>query len=314
MASVAMESPGSATFFAGAEFDSQDSQRLDLGMTLRSGGGTTLNLTGSRTDTETETRDLTSNHAFGKVTHDFGRFGLGAGIRHMEDQGLTSTLGLLGTAFVDLEQVRITATLEGRETDFDDAVFTASGADLGLEDVTTASGTAACSVNSLGYGLGIELAQPRWTLYASATVFDYSAYKCAVEVTSTTGATPGAPAGPGRAPFGIARPGIVTQLAAGITRPLGGYTSTLVPREAALLESSLMIGAGFALGARSTLGVELYHDTEEFAPIESTTLLGYVTFELTEALSLELNLGAREADGFDSVTFAGLRLSATVGR
>jgi hypothetical protein len=98
------------------------------------------------------------------------------------------------------------------------------------------------------------------------------------------------------------------------SRPLGGYTSTLVPREAALLESSFMIGASVAVGARSTLGVELYHDTEQFAPVDSSTLLGYFSFGLTESLSLEFTLGAREADGFDSATFAGLRLSATIGR
>lgn len=315
VASVAADSGGSSTFFAGAEFDNQDSQRFDLGMTLRSSGGTSLSLVGSRTDTEAETQDLDSTYAFGKVTHDFGGIGLGAGVRHMEDDGFTETLGMLGTAFLDFGQARITATIESRQTDFDDALFEASGAELGLDDVTTATGTAACSVDSLGYGLGFELTRQRWSLYASGVVFDYSAYECAVEVTATTnGAAGGGPAGPGRAPFGIARPAGVTQLAAGSIQPLGGYTSTLVPRDAALLESSLMVGASVAVGLRSTLGVELYHDTEQFAPVDSSTLLGYLIFGLTESLSLELTLGAREADGFDSATFAGLRLSATIGR
>jgi hypothetical protein len=313
--SMAADSTGSSTFFAGAEFDNRDSRRVDLGLTLRSGGGTSLSLVGSRTDTAAETLDLESTYAFGKVTHDFGRIGLGAGVRHMEDEGLTETLGLLGTAFLDVGQARLTATIESRKTDLAEAPFEASGADLGLDDVTTATGTATCNVDSLGYGVGFELTQQGWSLYASGMAFDYSAYKCAVEVTSTSGGTTGGgPAGPGRAPFGIARPAVVTQLAAGTMRPLGGYSSTLVPREAALLESSFMIGASFAVGARSTLGVELYHDTEQFAPVDSSTLLGYVIFGLTESLSLEFNLGTREADGFDSATFAGLRLSATIGR
>jgi hypothetical protein len=127
VASLAADSAGSSTFFAGAEFDNQDSRRFDLGMTLRSSGGTSLSLVGSRTDTEAETQDLNSTYAFGKVTRDFGRIGLGAGVRHMEDDGFTETLGLLGTAFLDFGQARITATIESRQTDFDDALFEASG-------------------------------------------------------------------------------------------------------------------------------------------------------------------------------------------
>jgi hypothetical protein len=309
------ETAAGATFFAGAEFDDQDGQRFDLGLAATSSGGTRVDLVGSRTETELDTRDLTSTYAFGSLTHDFGRFGLGAGVRHMQDDDFTDTLGLLGMAFVDFASGRLTFSLESRESDFDELPFTLSGEELGLDGVTSASGTATCSVDSLGYGVRLEIVTPGWSFYSSATAFDYSTETCDFEVTSTTGGTTGgAGPGAGRPPIAISRPSIVTGLAAGVTTPLGGYGSTLVPHEAALLESSLMVGANFAAGARTTLGLEFYRDSEQFFDVDTNTVLGYVSFRLTDALGLELTAGVRESDGFENAAFAGLRLSASVSR
>jgi len=106
---------------------------------------------------------VSSTYAFGQLTHDFGRFGLGAGVRHMRDEDLSKTLGYQGSAFLDLTAARFTAAVESRSTDFDDAPFTASGSDLGLTGVTSASGIAACSVDSLNYGLGFSIARPSYS-------------------------------------------------------------------------------------------------------------------------------------------------------
>ena len=85
-------------------------------------------------------------------------------------------------------------------------------------------------------------------------------------LTSTTGGSTPGPVGPAeRAPIRVTRPSVVTQLASNAIGGFSGYSSTRVPREAALLESSLMVGASFSFSPRTMLGVELYQDSEEFA-------------------------------------------------
>ena len=95
--------------------------------------------------------------------------------------------------------------------------------------------------------------------------------------------------------------------------PLARYSWTLAPREAALLESSVMAGAGFEVGSRGSLGVEFYHEAEEFAPVETDTLLGYWTFDLSESFALELSAGVSDTDGYDQAAFVGLRFCASMG-
>lgn len=309
------ESSSHSTVFSGVEVDSQDSHRVDMGFALESGLGTRFDLFGSRSDASAEALDLTSTHAFGQLTHDFGRFGLGAGVRHMRDENLSRTLGYLGSAFVDFADVRLTATLEARGTDFDDTPFTVEGSEVGLTDVTSASGIATCSVDSLGYGLGLNVVRPAFSFYASATAFDYSSYECGVTVMSTTAGPTTSPVGPSeRAPVRVTVPAAVTQLASNTTASFGGYSSTRVPREGALLESSLMLGASFALGERSTIGIELYRDSEEFAPSDTTTALAYLAFPITRSVSMDVTVGASDGDLLENTAFAGVRLTARFGR
>lgn len=304
----------SSMFFTGVELDNQDSRRFDLGLSLLSGGGTGFELLGSRSETERDVLDVSSTYAFGQLTHDFGRYGLGAGVRHARDEDLSKTLGYLGSLFLDAGSARLTVSLEHRSTDFDETPFTASGADLGLTDVTSASGVAACSVESLGYGLALRVARPSFAFYASGSAYDYSSYDCSTTLTSTTSGTTSTPTGPGRAPVRVTLPSTVTQIAAPVLTSFGGYSSTRVPREGALLESSVMLGASVALGARTTLGAELYRDSEEFAQNDTSTALAYVAFRLTPSVSVDLTAGASESDLQDNTAFAGVRLSARFGR
>jgi len=319
VASPALAEPGAGTtFYAGAEFDDQDSQRFDAGLSFLSDGGTGVDLAGSWTESDWSEGDLSSNYLFGLATHDFGRFGLGAGGRYIRDEDLTETLGLVGAAFMDLESTRLTATVEARNTDFDEAPFTATGEDIGQPDITSLSGTAKCSVDSLGFGLALDASFDRWSFYAAVAGWDYDSESCAVEVTSIEGGTSGGGGmgggmgGNGTGHYGVQGP-MAMRLVSGAAAPLAGYSWTLVPREAALLESSIMAGAGFEVGSRGTLGVEFYHEAEEFAPIETDTLLGYWTFDLSESFALELSVGVSDTDGYDQAAFLGLRFYASMG-
>ena len=311
---LADRSPGT-TFYAGAEFDDQDSQRIDAGLSFLSEGGTGVDVAGSWTDTDWTSGSLSSSYLYGLVSHDFGRFGVGAGLRYMRDEDLTETLGFLGTAFVDFESARLLAMLETRDTDFDEASFTATGEDIGLPEITSVSGTSKCSAGSLGYGLALDATMERWSFYASAMGYDYDSEECTVEITSIDGGSAGGGGnggGMGAGPYGVKGP-MAERMVAGAAAPLAGYTYTLVPREAALLESSFMAGAGFALGSRSTIGLEFYHESEEFAPVETDTLLGYYSFDLSESFAMEFRVGISATDGYDDATFVGLRFYASPG-
>ena len=319
VASPALAEPGAGTtFYAGAEFDDQDSQRLDAGLSFLSAGGTGVDVAGSWTDTDWTGGDLSSSYLYGLLTHDFGSFGLGAGGRHIRDEDLTETLGLVGVAFMDLENARLTATLEARNTDFDEAPFTATGEDIGVPDITSLSGTAKCSVDSLGFGFAVDTSFDRWSFYAAVAGWDYDSESCAVEVTSIEGVTSGGGGmgggmgGNGTGHYGVRGP-MAMRLVSGAAAPLAGYSWTLIPREAALLESSIMAGAGLEVGSRGTAGVEFYHEAEEFAPVETDTLLGYYTFDLSRRVALEVSAGVSDTDGYDNAAFVGLRFYASMG-
>jgi hypothetical protein len=302
---AAEETASSATiFFTGIEFSNQDSHRFDLGLGFDSAGGTSIDLAGSRTEAELGAADFSSTYTSGKLTHDFGGFGFGAGVRHTRDEDFSKTLGWVGTAFVDAGITRLSATFESRSTDFDDTPFAISGADLGLTEIGTISGLVACSVDSRGYGAGLQIAQPQWSVYGSATAFDYSSSDCRASITSVTGGT-GTPIRLG--------PQILSRLATRVTNRLSGYSSRRLPRDAALLESSIMAGASFTPTERATLGLEVYRDSEEFAAATTNTLLTYLGISLTSTLTADLTLGTSQTDGLDDTAFAGLQISATIG-
>jgi hypothetical protein len=206
--------------------------------------------------------------------------------------------------------------LEARGTDFDEAPFSATGEDIGMPEITSVSGTSKCSVDSLGYGLAIDATMERWFFYASGMAYDYDSQECAVEITSIDGGSTGGAGnggnGQGSGPYGVKGP-MAERMVSAAAAPLAGYTSTLVPREAALLESSIMAGAGFGLGSRGTVGLEFYHEVEEFAPVETDTLLGYWDFELGESFALRLSAGVSDTDGYDQAFFLGLRIYASMG-
>jgi len=240
----------------------------------------------------------------------------------MRDQDYAETVGFVGAAFWDFESVRLTARLEGRNTDFDATSFTVSGEELGLVDVVSVSGTSRCSVDSLGYGIALDASFDNWSFYASATGYEYDSYDCRVEITSVVdGGTNGGTGGgmgnggsPGPGWQGGVKGPMARQLVTYTAAPLAGYTSTLLPREAVLLESSVMAGASVGIGSRSSLGAELYYESEEFSPVDATTLLGFFSYDVGSSVTLELTIGAIDADGYDNAVFVGLGVYVDVGR
>lgn len=292
------ESQAGALLMAGIEVDDQDGRRLDAAMSISSRRGTRLDLLASRTQADLGAGDFASTHVFGQVTRDFGRLDAGIGLRYVRDEGVARTRGLRVAAGRDFAAARLSFDVEWRDTDLGSSPFTVSGAELGFDALPSVSGSADCGVQSLGYGLGVDVSRSRWSVYGTARVFDYSGYSCDVTL-DVAGSR-----------LASTRPRLFRLLSDRLLDRLESYTTTRLPPEAALLESSLAVGASIEAGARATLGVEFHRSREEFAPVESDTVLGYAELRLSGTVSVELTAGLERASGYADTTFIGLRLSS----
>jgi hypothetical protein len=299
--------------YSGAEVDDEDGTRFDLGASISTRRGTLYSLAASRAEVDSETQSLVSTSAALGIDHDFGRFGVNAEVRPMRQEDVSESLSWLAGAYADFDLLRVGATFEWRDVELDQTTFTASGTELGLSGITSAAGTADCSVQSTGYGLTGRLDRPRWSVYASAAGYDYSGYDCTSNLTALTIGTNVVPVAPGsRAPINARRPGLFRRMAVGLTRRFDGATASRIPRETALLESTLMAGAELVTSTRTTFGAEIYRDSDEFAPDSTETFLGYLDYRATEILSITATLGSSNSDSLGRFNFVGLRLAATL--
>jgi hypothetical protein len=298
--------------FSGAEVDDEDGTRFDIGASISTRGGTLYFLSASRAEVDSEVESLVSTSAAFGIDHDFGRFGLNAEVRPMREDEVSKSLSWLAGAYADVDLLRLGATLEWRDVEFDQALFTVPGSELGLANVTSATGLADCSVTSTGYGLNGRLDRPRWSVYASAAAYDYSGYDCTSNLTALTIGSTVVPVAPGsRPPIATRRQGLFRRMVVGLTRRFDGATASRIPRETALLESTLMVGAELVTSTRATFGAEIYRDSDEFAPDSTETFLGYLDYRATKILSITATLGSSNSDSLGRFNFVGLRASAS---
>ena len=301
--------------YSGGELDNDDGTRVDLGLSLSTAHRTTYSLSGSRADIDSQAGDLVSTAGKAGVEHDFGRLGISGSIRQVREQDVSESLSWLAGVFTDVELGRFGATLEWRDIDMDETSFTVAGSDLGLAAVSSATGVATCSLTSTGYGLNGLLARPRWSLYGSAVQYDYSGYDCASTLTLMTINGNEVPVAPGsRPPISVRRPAIFRRVAANTTRFFDGVTASRIPRDTALLESSLMLGFDAVTSPRTTFGAEAYRDADEFASATTTTLLAYLDWRATEVVSLTATIGTSDSDSLGRLQFFGLRATASFSR
>jgi hypothetical protein len=85
-----------------------------------------------------------------------------------------------------------------------------------------------------------------------------------------------------------------------------------VPRETALLESSLSLGFTTPVSARWIGGVELYRDVEKLDGSEYLTGVVFADTRLDDTWTLELSAGYSAADLIDDSAFAGVRFTAAL--
>jgi hypothetical protein len=301
--------------YSGGEIDDEHGSRIDLGVSLSTAGGTLYSLSGARADVDTSVGQLVSTGGAAEVEHDFGRFGLNGGVRQVREEDFSKSLTWLVGAYWDLDVSRFGGVVELRDIDMDETTFTVDASDLGLNGFDTATGNATCSLKSAGYGLNGILSRPRWSLYGSATQYDYSGYDCTSTLTMLTLNGNGVPVTPGsRPPIVVRRPLLFQRVARNATRAFDGLTASRIPRETALLESSVMIGVEAVTSPRTTFGAEAYRDTDEFASANTTTFLAYLDWRATEVLSLTGTIGTSDSDSVGRLQFLGVRLTASFSR
>ena len=283
-----------ASIYAGGEWGDTESQRLDAGAVFRYHTATIFSAAVSRGEADLSVGRASSTYATARVTHDFGRFGLGAGVRHGEVENVSSTLGWFASGFYDYREMRIVAEIETRDSELARTSFTE---DFG-PGVGVVSGTSGCDVASIGYSAQFTLGRPRWSLYASARGYDYADYECAARECRSAGKCdePGHGRGRGRA--------LGRRLAAGALQRVSGYASRLIPRESTLLESSASLGAMMPFTERWYGGLELYHDVEKLGSTDFATALAFTGMRLNGGVwSTEVSLGYTAVDVIEDTTF-----------
>jgi hypothetical protein len=287
-----------ASVYAGFELGNTDSRRMDAGASVQFRESWNASAQVARAEFELPDADMVSTVFNVKLSHDFGKFGVGVGIRQGEIEDVVSTDGIFAAAFVDQDALRFTLEIESRGSDLAPAPFTE---DLG-DGAGVQSGVSRCSVDSLGYQAQVNVDRPAWAAFAAYRFFDYDDFDCAVTPNVNTGGPPAHARG--RA--------LGRRLGAGAIQPVTGFSSRLIPREAALLESSVALGVVVPLRDRWLAGVDLYRDQELVAGNSYSTALAFAAYQFTMTWTVELTVGYSDAEVVEDTAFAGLRVIASL--
>lgn len=285
-----------ASIYAGFEFGNTDSRRMDAGASLQFREAWSASAQVARSDFELPDEDMVSTVANLKLSYDFGAAGVGLGVRQGEIQDVVSTDGMFAAGFVDWDAMRFTLEVESRESDLAPASFTedlGSGVQSGISD---------CSVDSIGYLAQFNVDRPDWAAYVSYRTFDYGDFDCAVTVAA-------APGGPPAHARGRA---LGRRLGAGALQPVAGFSSRLIPREAALLDSGVALGVLLPIRDRWFAGLDLYRDEEIVEGNSYSTAVGFAVYQFTATWSVELSAGYSDAEVVEDTAFAGFRVIASL--
>jgi hypothetical protein len=293
--------PNSASIYAGYEKGNTDSERMDAGALFRYHSDTELSAAVARAEAELAGGQATSTFVTAQGTRDFGAFGLGLGVRQGEVEDISRTRGWFASGFFDYRQLRISGEIEFRESDMARTPFSEDfGGDLGV-----VSGMSRCDADSVGYHAQVTLDRPRWSLNASARVYDYAAFDCELTDVNLPGTTPpGNSRGRGRA--------LGRRLAAGTLERVSGFASRLTPRESTLLASSISVGFLMPVNDRWYGGLDLYRDVEELEDNAFATALAFAGVRLDDVWNIEFSLGHTSAEAIDDTSFVGVRVTATL--
>jgi hypothetical protein len=285
---------------AGLEVSDTDSRRVYLAASTNIDQNWSLDAGLTRADLELPDFTTQSTLASAGVSRAFGDFSVGAGFRHSEIDGVSSSREWLVRGSANYQALRFGLEVGRREATLDPSPFVE---DLG-PGTGVVSGISRCRVDALGYRGSVNLDRETWSGFVSLRLFDYGDYDCALEITSG-----GGPPGNGPPPHARGR-ALGRRLAATTLDTAIGAVSRLVPREVSLLESSAALGFSTPVAGRWIGGIEAYRDVEKIDGSEYLTGVLTAGTLLTDTWSLELSLGYTAADVIDDSAFAGVRVTA----
>jgi hypothetical protein len=287
---------------AGAELDDEDGYRFDLGATWAPSRSTSVNAYAGSADTSADFNDFTSRIASLGVDHSFGHIGLSLDARWWGDSELFDSTAIAGTLYFTPERWRLALRGELRESDFDPFSF---DVDIPIRGVLVpVSGSAECGLDNSGYGASVSYTGKSWSVAAAGTQYEYSSTDCALTSLSI-------PPQVGNLPP-ISRE-IFRRIAKAVLTRGAQLLGSALTRENGFLDYSLWGSLAYRSGLNS-FGLDYYHDREEFEGLVADTLIGSVTFPVSNRLDLELRLGATDSELSGTVAFAGLTLFVFLGQ
>lgn len=300
-AAFAQESSDAWLLSVGGELDDENGYRFDAGATWAPTESTTVTALASTADTSADFNDFAWRAASLGLDHSFGQVGVSLDVRWWGDKELFESTAY--GAGVDFERAGWRVALRGemRESDFEPFRFDTFIPIRGT--LVPVSGGAECGIDNSGYGASVSHAGKAWSVRLAGTQYDYSSTDCVLT--------------------GVSLPPQVADLQPISRQIFRRVASTVLERGATLLGSALTRENGFldyslwgAVAFRSgpqTFGLDYYHDREEFEGWIADTLIGSVTFPVSNRLDLELRLGATDSELTGTVAFAGLTLFVYLG-
>jgi hypothetical protein len=286
---------------AGAELDDEDGHRFDLGATWAPTLATSVNAYAGSADTATDLNNFSSRMASLGVDHWFEPLGVSLDLRWWGDADFFESRELVGTLYYKEEGWRFGLRGEMRESDFDPVRFDVEIPIRNL--IVPVSGSAECALDNYGYGATVSHTGRIWSVLLAGTQYEYSSPECTI----TDLVVPPQAGTPGRSRELNRR---ITSAALARGAELMGSALT---REYGFLDYSLWGSAALRSGL-NTFGLDYFHDREEFQGFVADTLIGSITFPVSDRFDLELRLGATESDLSGRVAFAGVTLFAFFAR
>lgn len=286
----------------GGDTDEDGGYRADVGLMWAPSLATSLIVQAALADTSTDLQHFKADAATLGFDHFFGQVGLNLDIRWWDQHDLFSSATVGTSLYYKHAGWRISLRGEARNSDLDEFSFDTV---VPIRDVLVPiAGSGKCSLDNTAYGLALSHTGKAWTGLISGINYEYSTADC-----DLTGVT--LPPQAGNLPP-ISRE-IFRRIATRVLRAGAALVGSELTRESGFLDYSLWAAVGYRSGL-NTYGLDYYHDREEFAQLEADTVIGSMSFPLSDRLDLELRIGVSDSDLDGSVAFGGLTLIAYLGR
>lgn len=286
---------------AGAEADGDGGYFIDGSAALLLQETRSFALHASYSDASTRSDQLTASEVDLAFDQGFEHWGFSLSATYWEDPNLVATTDLGGALSLKWQGWRFTALAETRSSDFNS--FAVNGViPRPNQPPIVVTGTAGCSLDGVAIGGRISLTGKRWSGYLTGKNYDYGDFECRFASLAIGGVSVRTDR------LRAVGPAFLQRLTLRATA--AGFAT--VHQETVFLDSSLSAGVSTVRGTH-TYSLDYQHTQELIDRLDSDTLVGSISFELSRRTDLELHVGVFESEQADTVGFAGVTLIAYIG-